>query len=592
MARERNNRQEQENNSFVRRIINSVKGIFNRVTSLFGRNNRTVNEASEVPQNRQAATINNQARANQQARSNERNRSSERVIESRDNNLNINNEAVSSSKEKRESKVNDRAQASQQVTNNRSSIPTPPPLPENKVVVNKNKVPVQETSKEQKQENKKNPIPTPPPLPENEVVGNKNKAPVQETSKDQKQVVENKKVSPPAPPSLPEIDKKVGQPAIGGRADLMAEIRQNKGKKTNLSKDHANSQGDVDFKYVQTDILQGKESRAQDNGIFAALGQKIGDQSPIADLLNGKTQQEKLDILYSATIDKNTELVSTLKKQQEYRDSGVIDDWGDSEKTLQNIFSEKDLARIDKAVAETEARLSRGEDLPKKNNEVEIEEIIKDKLEVAKNNSKQKKEAIIAETNSKENKSEQLAENIERANNLPPAPPPLSENNPPLTNKLNNEDLSAAIKAGATLKSTPKQTSLDIDGFTYLGGAQETAKSNNPLASTLNNRRQAFDDDFSSQFEQMSAKEQRNNLYTALLDGNKQKVNNILDAGSEHLEGEKTLRRVCEAAQKAAVKMEPTRQNKAREAIRHLAKEENIELKKPANKQKSANLSR
>ena len=305
----------------------------------------------------------------------------------------------------------------------------------------------------------------------------------------------------PAAPVLSKVSTSVNanRVAKGGGLEemlLQAKEKMQKKKKAIVSKDHMNDKGERDFVYKQAERVK----EVSNSGIMGALKDKIGSEDEINpnNVLDGHSEKDQMNMLYSAMIDGNTDLVKAFESHKTERDTGRIDDdWGDPIMKPGATFSEEVLEKVEQAVAETKARVEKGEHLP-----------VPKAKEVPKAASSKALKFTGAESKASKPKwVESKASKPKWAGSRP--------STASLMDKIRNTKLGSS-------KSKSGSDGLNMDGFTHI------KTKDNPMAA-ITARRGAITgvDELADKLENMSSQKQLDTLYTAVIDGDKEKIQKI-----------------------------------------------------------------
>lgn len=412
----------------------------------------------------------------------------------------------------------------------------------------KPKVEVQSNAPEVIQEAAKSKIPPPPLMPDT--------------------VVKKGPPVPPEPPKMPEVNvaDKVSKkaPGIMDLADELQAAAAARSAKTTVSLDHA------DYQYVPTGAPKAKK----EEGLMSVLKDRIDpDLSGSQPLLDGSYKEQQMSVLYSAMIDGKDELVKELLQHQSEHETGEIDaDWGEPVMEIGNTFSAEDLEKIRDAVSETQARVKRGEELPSKIAE-KTKQAPEVKSEQASVVPKKVEESVVTNT-------------IPGPPKMPPSAPKLpktAEVKKPVTAKpvvrADRGDSLSEIQKGTKLKSTKGADvdgGMNVDGFEYTKTPEKTG-----IAAAMAGRRGAisgYEEKIEELLEDLPAGKQLNELYSAVIEGDKQKIVAIIEVGDQTVFNNKDIERVCHAATKVTVTQAAPKKIIVERGIKELAKAANIEL--------------
>ena len=447
------------------------------------------------------------------------------------------------------------------------------------------------------QETKSN-IPEAPPLP-SEGLGAK-KSNIPEAPPLPPEGIGGKKSNIPDAPPPPLPNEKVGvTPSVSEQSspkvDLLAQIRNRK-KKTKLSKDHMNESGEKDFVYVKSEEVRAvKESGT---GIMGAMQEQMGISNKVSPnaALNGKDKEAQMNMLYSAVIDGNDELVEAFKTHETEVDSGrVDDDWGEPIMEPKPTFSKEEIESIEQAAIETKQRLERGEDLPSKKSSVEVGDV---EVNESVPTKKQSNEQVVEETVERETPSVSDG-NIPEAPPLPPEgigakksdAPPLPTHSPPdpSVKKPKKEEIATPKpdlleeirnRSGKGLNSVKpdNSVSMNMDGFTYTKPKPKKKMSKMELAMAQRRGAIAGDDDIESQLDSMTEQEQLDMLYSAVIDDDQKKISAIYNVCDEDVFTPEAVTKVCEAAVKIAATQSSTKKIRIEKAVQKVGSEFDVDV--------------
>jgi hypothetical protein len=182
----------------------------------------------------------------------------------------------------------------------------------------------------------------------------------------------------------------------------------------------------------------------------------------------------------------------------------------------------------------------------------------------------------------------------------PPPPPPLKETvvkepkAPPLKPIVVQDTggLLAQIREGGmkNLKSVSQAPSLNSEEFTYTA-----SKENKPslpseglggvLANALQARRQGgiegseeLDEQMSEKLDKLPAKQQLNELYSAVIDGDKERIARIVDVGNPEVFTKENMEKIANAAQKISATQEIAKKTIIESGVKNLVKEAEINI--------------
>jgi len=362
-----------------------------------------------------------------------------------------------------------------------------------------------------------------------------------------------KKGPQPIQQNQAEVQNSPGKKAPG-IMDLADELRvkaEARREKKAVSLDHN------DYQHVSTEPPVQKQS----TGLLGGLQNNMKlDKAESQPLLDGVTKEKQMNVLYSAMVDGKKELVEELLSHQSEQDTGRVDDeWEEPILEMANTFSSQDVDKIRAAVSETQARVERGEELPSKLAKQSVE---KPQQEII---TKSELEAPVKET------SKVHVESIPTPTSIRTSTPPIEKE----TVAPNTGGLLAEIQAGKELKNT-RSGNINVDGFEYTETPKKSA-----MASALEGRRGAitgYSEALEEMLEDLPAKKQLNQLYSAVIEGDKQKINAIIEVGDKDVFTTKDIERVCVAVKKAVENLSVPKKIIADKGVKDLAKAAGIEL--------------
>ena len=429
----------------------------------------------------------------------------------------------------------------------------------------------------------------PPPLPSSLNVGGIPEAPPPPS--------ELNIPKPPPPPPPPPMSEGVGglKPPpkrdipidSAPKKDLLSQIRE-RGRAKPLSLNHPN------YLHVTT---QPKVEKSTEKGLLGGLKARMGEgeERPIEQrLLDGASKKDQQNILYSAMVDNNEKLVTALLKHQSEFNTGEQreneDGWEEEIVEKRSTFSPEQVETVRKAAEETKLRVAAGIDLVTK----EDPKPITPKVEVSSTTTV-KVESVLPIPPSP-------ISGIGEGG--PPPPPPLKEtvvNEPKISTSKpivvpDTGGLFAQIREGGKkLKavSSPDQgSSLNSGEFTYKGSTEKAPSSPSKemgfLAQALQGRRggiegseEALDEAMVKKLEKLSTKDQLNELYSAVIDGNKEKIERIVRVAEEQDLGaftKENMEKIASAAQKISATQDISKKTIIEGGVKHLAKEAEINI--------------
>ena len=179
---------------------------------------------------------------------------------------------------------------------------------------------------------------------------------------------------PPPPPPMPKVGSGIPTPPpmkppsqtvteVEGMKKpptqtVFDELIERANRKKKVSLNHPN------YEHVSTEP---KVRIVSEEGMVGELKERIGkgsEELPIEQkLLNGASKKDQQNILYSAMINNNDQLVADLLKHQSDFNTGVQDDWDMDIIEKRSTFSEEQIETVRKAVEETKLRVAAGIDL-------------------------------------------------------------------------------------------------------------------------------------------------------------------------------------------------------------------------------------
>ena len=425
-------------------------------------------------------------------------------------------------------------------------------------------------------------IPKPPPPPSDLNVGGVPPAPPPM----------NKTTTPPPPPpmdNMPKVAPKKDIPPVG---DVFKELLA----KTNKKKVSLNHK---DYAHVSTEPKVEIPSGGMQNVLQGALQARSGggeSEIPIEQrLLDKVPKKDQENILYSAMVDKNEGLVADLLKHQFEFNTGEQrendDGWEEDIVEKRSTFSPERVEAIRKAAEETKHRVVNGIDL------VTAKEQEPKTVPIAPKVEEQQVGPVKVE-----NVSPPPPPPIREIGGgvPPPPPPPLKETvvkepkAPPLKPIVVQDTggLLAQIREGGmkNLKSVSQAPSLNSEEFTYTA-----SKENKPslpseglggvLANALQARRQGgiegseeLDEQMSEKLDKLPAKQQLNELYSAVIDGDKERIARIVDVGNPEVFTKENMEKIANAAQKISATQEIAKKTIIEYGVKNLVKEAEINI--------------
>lgn len=313
------------------------------------------------------------------------------------------------------------------------------------------------------------------------------------------------KIPPAPPPPLKnEVigDKKPIENKLQPK-DLLSEIRE---KSQKVIKTVSLDQGD--FRYV---LL---------NSMSNVLGAEE-KQSFTEKLLTGKSKEEQLNVLYSAMVDNKQELIKDLLNTKISVNTGTTvdeDGWDVDIMEEKKIFSAQDVEKVGDAVVITQDRKN-GVETNQQQNITNLKEFIQNKED--KQQSSINKETIL-----------------ENDNKIPPPPPSLTNNifqnkikeersKPNLEQKPSNNNLLDSIKQGVTLKKVENPDNYNMDDFIYQA-SKKTDDIKTLIHTSITNKFKK-EIDYGDLLDDKSEKQQLDLLYTAVINGEKDKIEGIIE---------------------------------------------------------------
>ncbi len=398
--------------------------------------------------------------------------------------------------------------------------------------------------------------------------------------------------APSPPPPMSEgreglkPPSKEGEPIdLGPKKDLMSEIRKMGSKKKTLSLNHPN------YKHV---AIEPKAEKSTDKGLLGGLKARVGggEEVPIEQrLLDGVSKKDQQNILYSAMVDNNEKLVADLLKHQSEFNTGQQNEWEEDIVEKRSTFSPEQVDTVRKAAEETKLRVAAGIDL------VTVKEGPKSVPITPK------VQEIPNTTVKVENASPPPSPPIVNIGGGVPPPPPapslevgsIPKSKPPKVDKPiivpDSSDLLAQIREGGlkNLKSASQSPSLNSEEFTYTA-----SKENKPsmpreglggvLAQAMQARRgdiedsEELDEAMVEKLEKLSPQQQLNELYSAVIDGDKTRIARIIDVGNSEVFTKENMEKIASAAQKISATQDVSKKTIIEAGVKELAKEAKINI--------------
>ncbi len=437
-------------------------------------------------------------------------------------------------------------------------------------------------------------IPKAPPTPPmTEVEGVIPKAPPTPPMTEVGSVIPKAPPTPSTPtPPIKEGLQTSSKQDLAPEKDLMSEIRERGGKQKKVSLNHP------DYEYVS---MKSKEIASE--GIAEALKkQTAGDKGlPIEQrLLDGLSAKDQQNILYSAmysaaTIDKDKDgkriaeaqgLVENLLKHQSDFNTGEKDDWELEVIEKRSTFSSEQVEAVRKAVEETRLRVAAGIDLPVK--------------EVQKPITVEKVPEKILDTTVKvESLSQPSSPPIsEMGGDIPPSPSLVKETvvkepktpTPRAIAVQDKGDLLAQIRGGGVkLKAVSQDQSLNSEEFTYTASKEKSSSVPSKgfggiMAQAMQERRgdiegsEELDEAMSKKLNKLTTKQQLNELYSAVIDGDKTKIARIVDVGNPEVFTKENMEKIANAAKEISATQEIAKKTIIESGVKSLVKEAEINI--------------
>ncbi|MBA2629108.1 MAG: hypothetical protein H0U78_03625, partial [Rickettsiaceae bacterium] len=330
-----------------------------------------------------------------------------------------------------------------------------------------------------------------------------------------------------------------------------------------------------------------KVQKSTGNALLGGLQARMGGgkEVPIEQrLLDGASKKDQQNILYSAMVDNNEKLVTALLKHQSEFNTGQKreneDGWEEEIVEKSSTFSPEQVETVRKAAEETKLRVAAGIDLVTVKAEPKSVPITP-KVEVSPTTTVK----------------------VEGSSPLPPPPTPLKKTvikEPKISTSMpivvpDKGDLLAQIRGGGVklnpVSSTDQGSSLDSGEFTYNGSTEKapSGRSNDMgLGQALKGRRggiagsEELDEEMVEKLENLSTKDQLNELYSAVIDGDKEKIERIVRvAEAEELGAftKENMAKIASAAQNiSATQQDISKKTIIEAGVKHLAKEAEINI--------------
>ncbi len=365
-------------------------------------------------------------------------------------------------------------------------------------------------------------------------------------------------IAPPPPPPLADFKPRQKDTSAvqknqntqkSSTNDLLADIRK-KGASRNISKDHP------DYKYVP--ILRKNISSNQNvEDLFAKAMQNktniqsLGD-SQVAALLDGKSDEEQRNILYSAFIDKNDQLIRNLKDFKINASRSDEDDWDTLEETnsklvTANLFTDEQFNAIKQAALETEERIERGENLIShqqpdidKTTSQDVRDPAKastkpsDALDHIGAHREEPKDSKIIDKQISNSKKIDTAYSRREPGTIPPPPPTAKPH--AIHHPTSFLDSIKNPNARNLKRSVNTQHPLSTENFTYLDeNKSDVKKDTGILAASLKTRRLSVDGnkELKKEFKNLDDQGKLNKLYSYIIDNNTAKIKAAIDYDEE-----------------------------------------------------------
>ena len=302
------------------------------------------------------------------------------------------------------------------------------------------------------------------------------------------------------------------------------------------------------------------------------------------------SKKDQENILYSAMVDKNEGLVADLLKHQFEFNTGEKrendEGWEEDIVEKRSTFSPERVEAIRKAAEETKHRVVNGIDL------VTAQEQEPKTIPIAPKVEEQQVGSVKVE-NVSPPPSPPIKE-IGGGVPPPPPPPPLKETvvKEPKTTPLkpivvpDTGDLLAQIREGGlkNLKSVSQAPSLNSEEFTYTA-SKETLAPKTLMEQAMQARRggiegeeEALDEQMSKKLDKLPAKQQLNELYSAVIDGDKERISRIVDVGNPEVFTKENMEKIANAAQKISATQEIAKKTIIESGVKNLVKEAEINI--------------
>jgi hypothetical protein len=370
---------------------------------------------------------------------------------------------------------------------------------------------------------------------------------------------------------------------LAPKKDLLSEIRERGGKQKPLSLNHPN------YVHVTTEP---KVEKSTGQGLLGGLKARMGEgeERPIEQrLLDGASKKDQQNILYSAMVDNNEKLVTALLKHQSEFNTGEQNEWEEEIVEKRSTFLPEQVETVRKAAEETKLRVAAGIDLVTKEDPKSVP--ITPKVEVSPTTTV-KVESVLPIPPSPI---------IGIGEGGHPPPPPLKETvvkEPKISTSKpivvpDKGDLFAQIRKGGmklkAVSSTDQGSSLDSGEFTYKASTEKAPSvPSNHLLQALQARRgdiegseEILDNAMAEKLEKLSTKDQLNELYSAVIDGNKEKIERIVRVAEEQDLGaftKENMEKIASAAQKISATQDISKKTIIEGGVKHLAKEAEINI--------------
>ena len=417
-------------------------------------------------------------------------------------------------------------------------------------------------------------LPPPPPLPSGLNVGDIPPPPPLPSDL-------NVRDLPPPPPPMKDMPKMAPKKDTPPIEDMFDELRA-KANKKKVSLNHK------DYVHVTTKPKVEIPSGGLKGNLQAALQGIMGEQGskelPIEQrLLDGASKKDQENILYSAMVDNNEKLVTDLLKHQSEFNTGEQreneDGWEEDIIEKRSTFSPEQVETIRKAAEETKHRVVNGIELVTVKAEPKSV-LITPKVEVSPT-------TIVK------------VESV-----LPIPPPPLKETvvNAPKIPALkpivvpDRGGLLDQIRGGGVklkaVSSTDQGSSLNSGEFTYKGSTSGPSNDMG-LAQALKGRRggiansEDLDDAMAEKLDKLKdPKKQLNELYSAVIDGDKANIARIIEVGNPKVFTKENMEKIASAAQKISATQDISKKTIIEAGVKHLAKKAEININVSENRER------